>query len=779
MKRRLFLVVVLAFGVGCSDSGSPAADASTDAASTDGGLDATASDAGGDAGLDAAVDAEADAEPAPVCGNGVVEPDEVCDDGNTDDGDLCDGDCQTSHVCDDNTPEHATLEDALADAACRGIRLESDRYVRTEPLSLVDRDVVILGSGSNRTTLVARTGRVMEIDGGKVTLRDLAVSGGSARRGGGILSFADELVLEGVLVSDNEATHTEETCGGGIYQRGGRLLLRDTTVENNSIGSPGRGAGVCVENATAVIVEQASQIRNNTIDVTNAPATGGGMYVVGQMGSPTTVRIDGGSSLDGNVVTVQADAHVNASGGGLYAEYANVTVDQATITGNQVINDDVVGTNPNSGSAGLDIRYGQITLHGATVSNNEARAQTSVLGNNAVASSGAVFCAAGTLTIDQGTVIEGNVVAATASSLAPRAEGAAVGLFDCAFEAHESFIRSNEATATSVYAGQPSIEGGIIECTATSPLAAHLERTVVSGNTARAEKMSAAGSSQVEVHGGLFSGQGPCAIEWVDGSIVDNDVRAVVSASGAAGTTLVTGGLAVVGQDTSLTIDGCTVAGNTVRAETSTDVSTSILGGLFAVDTFPSTFGLRARNSTFSGNRAVAVAGGGDTASVVRGGVAHLAYDGLDPAQFLSCTFEGNAIEAATAEAPVLWVAVGVSPSLANDVFGFHSAAPGATPPGADACIGPATATGPNLFMAGGCAFTGPGTITTDTDPLLEPLADNGGPTTTHALGAGSPAIDAGDPAGCTDGEGGTLDVDQRGQPRNGTCDLGAFEVQP
>jgi hypothetical protein len=35
------------------------------------------------------------------------------------------------------------------------------------------------------------------------------------------------------------------------------------------------------------------------------------------------------------------------------------------------------------------------------------------------------------------------------------------------------------------------------------------------------------------------------------------------------------------------------------------------------------------------------------------------------------------------------------------------------------------------------------------TDALLDPLADNGGPTLTHALQAGSPAIDAADLAVC------------------------------
>ncbi len=64
-------------------------------------------------------------------------------------------------------------------------------------------------------------------------------------------------------------------------------------------------------------------------------------------------------------------------------------------------------------------------------------------------------------------------------------------------------------------------------------------------------------------------------------------------------------------------------------------------------------------------------------------------------------------------------------------------------------------------------------------DPLLGPLQDNGGPTQTHALLPGSAAINAGDPAGCTDHQGNPLNTDQRGFPRFGRCDIGAYELQP
>jgi CSLREA domain-containing protein len=55
-------------------------------------------------------------------------------------------------------------------------------------------------------------------------------------------------------------------------------------------------------------------------------------------------------------------------------------------------------------------------------------------------------------------------------------------------------------------------------------------------------------------------------------------------------------------------------------------------------------------------------------------------------------------------------------------------------------------------------------------DPRLGPLANNGGPTDTMALRAGSPAINAGDPNLCGS------QTDQRYATAVGTCDIGAFE---
>jgi hypothetical protein len=75
------------------------------------------------------------------------------------------------------------------------------------------------------------------------------------------------------------------------------------------------------------------------------------------------------------------------------------------------------------------------------------------------------------------------------------------------------------------------------------------------------------------------------------------------------------------------------------------------------------------------------------------------------------------------------------------------------------------------------CGFdqTGDQPSVTAEDLNLGELADNGGPTMTHALLSGSVAIDA-IPADMCE-----VDEDQRGEPRPGgtMCDVGAFEVQP
>jgi len=71
------------------------------------------------------------------------------------------------------------------------------------------------------------------------------------------------------------------------------------------------------------------------------------------------------------------------------------------------------------------------------------------------------------------------------------------------------------------------------------------------------------------------------------------------------------------------------------------------------------------------------------------------------------------------------------------------------------------------------------GTAANPFDPLLGPLANNGGPTLTHALLPGSPALDAGDPSIVFN----PAEFDQRGAPFTrvfgSRIDIGSVEDQP
>ena len=87
-------------------------------------------------------------------------------------------------------------------------------------------------------------------------------------------------------------------------------------------------------------------------------------------------------------------------------------------------------------------------------------------------------------------------------------------------------------------------------------------------------------------------------------------------------------------------------------------------------------------------------------------------------------------------------------------------------------CSGNITSLGYNLDSDGRCHLNGPGDLP-QSEPRLAPLGDNGGPTFTHEILPGSPAIDAADDSAAPE-------TDQRGvaRPQGRASDIGAFEVE-
>jgi len=92
-------------------------------------------------------------------------------------------------------------------------------------------------------------------------------------------------------------------------------------------------------------------------------------------------------------------------------------------------------------------------------------------------------------------------------------------------------------------------------------------------------------------------------------------------------------------------------------------------------------------------------------------------------------------------------------------------------------CKGGMRSLGFNLSSDNTCSFNGPGEQK-NINPRLGALLNNGGPTQTMALGSGSPAMNAGNPSGCTDGTGRSLTTDQRGvaRPISSACDIGSYQ---
>ncbi|MFK7956877.1 MAG: choice-of-anchor Q domain-containing protein [Lysobacterales bacterium] len=129
-----------------------------------------------------------------------------------------------------------------------------------------------------------------------------------------------------------------------------------------------------------------------------------------------------------------------------------------------------------------------------------------------------------------------------------------------------------------------------------------------------------------------------------------------------------------------------------------------------------------------------------------------------------SATIESSTITGNTSSSAgsAVGVSLGGALELSNSIIAGHDTYDCVA--GANSTI---TLNNNNIFQTGNCVQNAVNNITTD--PELGPLADNGGPTLTHALVPTSPAINAGD-SNCAP-------TDQRGFARDdGQCDIGAFE---
>ena len=187
------------------------------------------------------------------------------------------------------------------------------------------------------------------------------------------------------------------------------------------------------------------------------------------------------------------------------------------------------------------------------------------------------------------------------------------------------------------------------------------------------------------------------------------------------------GGIYFFGTPTDFTISNSTIANNVGVSG----------GGIVVTDTTNGVMTIT--NSTITGNSAISL--------------------GTDPG------YGGGGISIYSGSITINLDNTIVSGNIADNGNTDISAVAGATVNSTYDAIGDAT----------GFTYTpGVGDLPLGADLQLQPLADNGGPTQTVALGAGSAALDVGDPA-----QGGPGFVDQRGvsRPQGAGVDIGAFEL--
>ena len=221
---------------------------------------------------------------------------------------------------------------------------------------------------------------------------------------------------------------------------------------------------------------------------------------------------------------------------------------------------------------------------------------------------------------------------------------------------------------------------------------------------------------------------------------------------------------AQLGSTATATINNCTISGN-------------LLGGVFNSGVFAASVArLTVNNSTISGNNFGDGSGGGITTDGIQGGAAITSLNGSTISgnrALLGPGFAGGVAALAWDSGSNATVIINNSTITANDAPSLNSGAAGMI---ADTRSGgTATITLHNSIVAGN--FRLGGTIASDivgtvdssssfnligmggsggltngvnsnqvgvADPRLGPLVNNGGPTQTHALRVGSPALDAG-----------------------------------
>ncbi len=710
------------------------------------------------------------------------------------------------------SPSSCTLRGAIA-AAKPGdtVLLAAGTYTLAGFLPPVEvlSAVTVAGQGPGATVIT-------HDNSGNISLFEVTASG--------------NLTLSGVRLTggDPSVSTTTGAQGGAISNAGTLSLVNDTLGGNTALGGQGSGAtggeGGAVFNTGTLVVSNTSFINDDALGgaATGAtPGLGGQGGAIWTSGSATIT----GSSFDGGL----ADAG-QASAGGAGGAGRGGAIHQAsgtlTVTGSSFgatsgnsATGGAAGGNGTGGTGGLggavDLAGGAATLSADAFAQNQATGGTAstdpLLGESGGGLGGAIGAANATLRLSGCTFGSGDVAQYGVGDGAANGQPGTGGFGGAVWAVNATVISSGDSFAGTFASGGEmgavnDGAGGWGGAMFISSGALHS-----TGDTFTGDVAGAGGVGGVALDGSPSGGQG--------GAIYTDATNSTITGAsfsgnlaGAGNTTDAGGGQggAIVFTDGgTMTLSGSTLTGNTAQQGGGKGAAQ---GG--AIDAVAGTLAIT--QSTLSGNTAANGQGGAiyDAANLVRvltstlsgnsargGGAA--TDSGASTLVVVNSTVASNTaanegggiqqlggtldLSSATIDANTA-ANVGGNVYLQSSTANLHDTliAGGTTGKGtAPNCDVTPTATvasaGYNLEDQNSCKLTGPGDqVAVSPAPLGQP-ANNGGPTLTIALLAGSPAIDAGDPAGCTDPLGTLLPTDQRGvaRPQNGRCDIGAYEYVP
>ncbi|EMI16388.1 thrombospondin type 3 repeat family [Rhodopirellula maiorica SM1] len=561
--------------------------------------------------------------------------------------------------------------------------LDSDQNIDFIGVGNGPEDVVIDGGGVSRGFDIFGSGVPSIVTMQNFTIQNTVANDGSG--GGAINSFGSaSLVLQNMVLQDNRADDNAQFPGfsssGGAIQAGVDVTIEDSILRRNTA----TGSGGAVDFSTTD-QPRTLTIRNSTIEdnVTGDSDTdfglGGGVNVSGFNSALILDTVDVDNNMAGD------------SGGGIYFEGSSITVTDSNFTSNQALGSD-------SGGGGLYIIGDGLSSFSFDVSGGQFES------NTAVAGAGGLEAVDYSGTID-GTSFLQNQVLGQGDQFDQG--GGAVALL-----ADPNSNRTVTIRNTDIRQNQAPTAAGI----AAVNIDLTLEDSVLDGNQTTAGQSPGAGAigavsnsltqqmtintSTIINNTSITEAGGIGAID-IDLVINDSTISSNTASGGRAG------GIGLLGnlRNPILTASAVTIANNQSGSD----------GGGIAFDNA----GFDLTNVTITGNQS-GLQGGGIAVGTSAPGVQH--------SILFSTVAENQAISSGSNIA-----AQGEPISIAASIF---SGGDGFALPGTFVSLGG------NLDSGQSMGFNDPSDFN-NTDPLLGPLQDNGGPVFTRELAAQSPAIDA------------------------------------